>query len=112
MKQQREAWRDGWRNRADYAETFYRRAIGELPEMESSKAAAMLLQDHVASGDAILDVGCGGGHYLCSLHRVIQVPFTYTGLDATPDFLEFAHRAWDGAPGVSFQPGDIYDLPF
>lgn len=80
--------------------------------MESSKAAAALLRDRVASGDALLDVGCGGGHYLRSLRQAIQMPFTYTGVDATPDFLEAARRVWDSTPGVSFDLGDIYNLPF
>lgn len=109
---QREAWRDGWRNRDDYAEVFYRRSVGQLPEMESSKAAAALLRDRVRAGDAVLDVGCGGGHYLRSLRRLVPVPFTYTGVDATPDFLEVARRAWQDAPDVTFLQGDVFVLPF
>jgi SAM-dependent methyltransferase len=112
MEKQREPWRDGWRNRSDYAETFYKRALGELPEMECSKAAAELLKPHVRPGDKILDVGCGGGHYLRSFRRVIQIPFSYTGLDATPDFLAVGQKVWAGTNDVAFQPGDIYEMPF
>jgi len=112
MEKQREAWRDGWRNRSDYASTFYKRAVGELPEMECSKAAAELLKPHVRAGDKILDVGCGGGHYLRSFRRVIPVPFSNPGPDATPDLPEAGKKAWGGANNVTFELGDIYDLPF
>src|SRR5438876_5752222 len=112
MEKHREAWKDGWRNRSDYAATFYKRATGELPEMECSKAAAELLKSHARSGDKILDVGCGGGHYLRSFRRLLEVHFSYTGLDATPAFLEIAEQAWAGSKDVAFQLGDIYALPF
>lgn len=107
-----EAWRDSWRNRADYADAFYRHAVGELPEMESSKAAATLLSDQIRPGDSVLDVGCGGGHYLRSLRRLIQTPFSYVGVDATEGFLDAARRAWNGTPDVVFREGDIFNLPF
>jgi len=112
MKPDAEVWRDVWRNRDDYADVLYRRAVGAVPEMESSKAAAALLRDYIKPGDAVLDVGCGGGHYLRSLRRLIEVPFTYTGVDATRDFLDVARLAWKGTPGVVFRQGDIYNLPF
>ena len=113
MVQQRDdRWRDGWQRRDDYAEVFYKRAVGELPEMESSKAVASLIAQYARPGDSILDVGCGGGHYLRSLRLHLGVPFTYTGVDATQDFLDVAQRAWEGTSNVRFLKGDIYDLPF
>jgi ubiquinone/menaquinone biosynthesis C-methylase UbiE len=80
--------------------------------MECSKAVATILTSYVRGDDKILDVGCGGGHYLRSLRRILQVPFKYTGVDRTPEFLEVAHRAWGGYSDVSFHQADIYSLPF
>ena len=103
---------DEWLGRSDYAETFYLRAKGNLPEMESSKAVAGLLTDKIYEGDSLLDVGCGAGHYLRSLLKRIKVPFAYTGVDATSNFIEKGLAAWQDQPQISFQLGDIYDLPF
>jgi len=103
---------DEWVDRNDYAETFFKRAKGELPEMESSKAAAQLLAEVLKDGDQLLDVGCGAGHYLRSLSNHVDVSFDYTGVDATPAFVAKAKEAWEGRPNTRFQEGNIYDLPF
>lgn len=103
---------DEWVGRSDYAETFYKRATGALPEMESSKAAATLLAHEVREGDSLLDVGCGAGHYLRSLRNAIAAPFQYTGVDATSQFIEAAGKAWADDRQVTFKDGDIYRLPF
>jgi ubiquinone/menaquinone biosynthesis C-methylase UbiE len=106
-----EAWRV-WDNEAAYGELLYERAIGKQPEMESSKALANLMRDRVRTGDKILDVGCGAGHYLRSLRREIDVPFTYTGVDATAGYIELARKAWAGETSTRFEVGDVFALPF
>lgn len=103
---------DEWQKRTDYAEVMYRRATGALPEMESSKAIAMLLAAEVQNGDSILDVGCGAGHYLRSLQQRIPLPFTYTGVDATELFIDMAQRAWQHQSHCNFLVDDIYNLSF
>ncbi len=107
-----EVWRDSWNTSVEYGEVFYRRATGELPEMESSKALALLLKDRVKQDDHILDVGCGGGHYLRSLRNTINVPFRYTGVDITASYIDLAKKAWKDAPDVSFSVEDIFNLSF
>lgn len=104
--------RDEWLRRRDYAETFYKRATGVLPAMESSKAVAALVAREIRAHDSILDVGCGAGHYLRSLVEDVTVPFRYTGLDVTPDFAAAAVRAWRHEPRAAFTIGDVHDLPF
>lgn len=101
-----------WQKRDDYAQTMYRRAVGDLPEMESSKAEAMLLADAIRDGDTVLDVGCGAGHYLRSLRQHIQRPFHYTGVDVTPLFIETAQRAWQHDTAATFNVEDIFNLSF
>ena len=103
---------DEWQGRTDYADTFSKRAAGLLPEMESSKAAAMLLEKEIVAGDSILDVGCGAGHYLRSLRGKIKVNFRYTGVDTTEDFIDAAKQVWELDSQSSFQVGSIYELPF
>ena len=104
--------RDEWRGRSDYADTFAKRASGILPEMESSKAVAALLEKEIANGDTILDVGCGAGHYLRSIRQKISADFQYSGVDATEDFIDAAKKVWVGDDSSIFQIGDIYGLPF
>ena len=112
MDKDRKPWYDAWRNRADYADTLFKRATGQLPEMECSKAVANILTSHVRTGDKILDVGCGAGHYLRSLRKTLKVPFSYTGADRTEQFLEAARKAWFDTPDTAFRHADIYNLPF
>ena len=61
------------------------------------------------SGAAILDIGCGPGHYSrCLAQRGYQV----TGLDIAPSFISYA-RAWAeraGLPGT-FHNCSVFDLP-
>ena len=51
--------------------------------MESAKATARKLKEVIRPDESILDVGCGVGHYLPSLKRLLDVPFRYTGIDST-----------------------------
>lgn len=104
-------WTSGDRSR-HYGEMLYRRAIGELPEMESGKAVARRVAKMIQPGWSILDVGCGAGHYLTSLRKVIDYDFSYVGVDATPDYVTLAQKAFAGQDAVSFEVADIYGLPF
>lgn len=109
------AHNDSWRTwLADtlYGETLNRRARGELPEMESAKATAKLLAGLVRGGDSLADVGCGCGHYLPTFRQAIAARFSYTGLDATPHYLELARETFAGDPEVSFVVADVMDIPF
>jgi ubiquinone/menaquinone biosynthesis C-methylase UbiE len=96
----------------DYGDLFYKRAIGEAPEMESSKAAAKRLKSILKPEDYILDVGCGAGHYLRSLKNNLNIPFRYTGADVTPYYIEMAGKAFNKEKDVSFVHTNIFDLKF
>jgi len=106
-----DSWRI-WDRQKEYGDLLYRRAVGELPEMESSKAVAARIQPWLQSGDRVLDVGCGAGHYYRSLKQAIPHSFHYTGVDATGYYIEVARRAWKGDPATTFVQGDIFALPF
>ena len=97
----KENWRI-WDNDKQYGDLFYKRAIGELPEMESSKALAKLASTFICENDKILDVGCGAGHYLRSLDKHIDVNFSYVGIDQTEYYIEKAKRRKDRSRGQVF----------
>ena len=105
--------RDGriWDDEPWYGDTLFGRATGNLPEMESSKALAGIVKDIIQPGDRILDIGCGAGHYLKSLLSVIGVPFFYTGVDVTLQYISLARQAWAGHANVNFEVADVFSLP-
>lgn len=95
-----------------YGELLYKRATGELPEMESSKKIAKEVMALMKGGERILDVGCGAGHYLRSLRREIGDGFEYVGADATKQYIEFAEQAFVGDEKATFTVSDIFNLDF
>ncbi len=104
-----EKWKN-WKNSPAYGELLFKRAIGELPEMESSKSVAAKLKGVYQPGDTILDVGCGAGHYLRSYRRELGKDFQFFGLDATPPYVELAKKAFHTDPNARFEIGDIFDI--
>ncbi|MFH1443899.1 MAG: class I SAM-dependent methyltransferase [Candidatus Peregrinibacteria bacterium] len=100
-----------WNNMPSYGEVLYKRATGEAPEMESSKAAAQRLKGILKQGDTVLDIGCGAGHYLRSLRNAFSFPFSYMGIDATQPYVDLAVKAYKDDPTASFCQGDIEALP-
>ncbi len=98
-----------WDERSDYGELLYRRAIGELEEMESSKALCDLLKPIYQEGWSVADIGCGAGHYLRSLRKRVDENIQYTGIDATARYIELASKAFPEK--ASFRVGDICSIP-
>src|ERR1700722_16841225 len=103
-----------WQNWGDehYADVLYRRAVGALPKMDCSKAAARQIKNLWKAGDNILDVGCGAGHYLVSLRREIGPEFDYIGVDITGGHLAVARKAFSADGRASFAEADIFALPY
>ena len=87
MKQDK--WKS-WDYDTAYGDVFYQRAIGELDEMESSKALCQVVSRFYQAGMTLADVGCGAGHYLRSLRARVDEDINYTGIDATPYYIELA----------------------
>ncbi|MFH1478602.1 MAG: class I SAM-dependent methyltransferase [Candidatus Omnitrophota bacterium] len=104
----------GWgKNKNEkYSKVLYKRAKGELPEMESSKATAKIISGWINEGDSILDVGCGVGHYLKSIKNRITCNFFYTGIDNSSLYIRLAKKVFSGLKRVAFYRGNIYQLPF
>jgi ubiquinone/menaquinone biosynthesis C-methylase UbiE len=109
--EQNDQWRV-WNVESSYGETLYKRATGELPEMESSKKMAKELRGVISDQDELLDVGCGAGHYLRSLRRELGSNFHYTGCDATAPYVDLARSAFSHDLNARFSVGDIFNLEF
>lgn len=98
-----------WNTDTDYGAMLYKRATGELEEMESSKALCQVLSRLYTPGMKVADVGCAAGHYLRSLRTRLDGKIDYTGFDATPHYIDLARKAFP--TGADFKVGDIHDLP-
>jgi SAM-dependent methyltransferase len=61
--------------------------------------------------DTVLDVACGPGLLACAFARVAKHA---TGIDMTPAMLDQASKTQQeqSIKNVSWQPGDVYSLPF
>ena len=80
-----------WDHSAAVRDLYRRRARDEAEEMTCAAQAAELLRGLVDSGDSVLDVGCGSGHFFHALRRR-NIPVAYHGIDATAAFVEIAKR--------------------
>ncbi|MBI3334889.1 MAG: class I SAM-dependent methyltransferase [Candidatus Portnoybacteria bacterium] len=107
-----------WENEKEYGNVFYERAVGEIPEMESSKAIAKIVNTFIKKNDLIMDVGCGGAHYVVSLDKALRVPFRYLGIDSTKYYIDMANKALRGRLKnnpkrlyTAFRVGDIFNIP-
>jgi SAM-dependent methyltransferase len=101
-----------WGDDEAYGKVFYARAIGEAPEMESSKATAKKLKGLVTAETRLLDVGCGSGHYLRTLRRECALSFNYQGVDITPQYIELAQKAFAKDSHAQFTVSPVESLPF
>lgn len=99
-----------WNQDKGYGDLLYKRATGDLNEMESSKALCKIVSPFYKNHMKILDVGCGAGHYLRSLRSRIDENIDYTGVDATKYYVELARKAFGN--DSRFLYGDIYNLQF
>ena len=105
---QQELWKN-WDEEKHYGDLFYKRATGQSPEMESSKAISRLIKEFYQPKDTLLDVGCGAGHYLRSLRNIVDNDINYSGVDPTPYYIEMANKAYNGS--ANFKIGGVFDIP-
>ena len=78
---------DSYIQSKNVAQIYYRRAIGKLPEQESSKIIAKKVKLICKKNFNILDVGAGCGQDYRSLKKKIKYPFFYTGIDPNKLFV-------------------------
>ncbi len=76
----------------------------------AANSAAYLLP-RLASGDDLLDVGCGPGTITCDLARAVH-PGRVVGVDAAVSVVEEARALAATDAGVTFEVADLFALPF
>jgi ubiquinone/menaquinone biosynthesis C-methylase UbiE len=97
--------RDGLRDMAQMIEQR-----GQAPEEIAARQTYLdLLQ--LASGQRVLDVGCGTGVVTRALAQRVQPHGTVIGLDPRPEFLELAAELTSDN-STEFRQGDALALPF
>ncbi|MHB8644822.1 MAG: class I SAM-dependent methyltransferase [Thermomicrobiales bacterium] len=89
--------------------TYEQRVLGQL---DLAFRAPLLLQ-HLRAGQRLLDVGCGPGSITCDLAALVA-PGEVIGIDLQASQVEAAKElaAQRGVANVTFEVGNIYDLPF
>jgi SAM-dependent methyltransferase len=63
-------------------------------------------------GEAVLDIGCGGGDTALDLARAVAPDGTVVGIDLSAAVLAFAQRAAEGCERVRFIQADAEVFPF
>lgn len=80
-----------WSHSRTVRDLYTRRAKDVEAEMTCAAQAAEILSSIATPGDRVLDVGCGSGYFFHSLRRR-DLPYSYYGIDATPEFIEIGRR--------------------
>jgi len=102
-----ENWKQ-WGKRPNEAErTLIDRALGNLPEMETTKQLVKLISHVYTKEMRILDVGCNVGHFLKNLRKNFPT-MQYTGVDAYPHYIEKAKKIFTDDPLTTFDLKDIF----
>ncbi len=90
---------------------LWQRRIAEGPEGVARRMAAMEALA-IRPGQAILDLGCGGGHLVRDLALAVGPDGRATGLDASADQIAAAESLCEDLPGAELLAGDATDMPF
>ena len=90
---------------ATRVEALYR--IGDAARRRRIVRAAL----GAASGERILDVGCGPGFFCAELAEEVGPSGSVVGVDSSSAMLELAARRCAAHEGVELRPGDAVSLP-
>jgi len=70
------------------------------------------LAEIIKEGMAILDIGCGTGAITRGIAEAVGPNGRVVGMDSNPTLIQKARQAYGEIPGLSFETGDIYNLPY
>lgn len=74
---------------------------------DSHRRLAVLIRP----GMRVLDIGCGTGAITRGIAEITGPEGLVIGIDNNPDWIAKARAEMQGTAGISFEVGDIYDLP-
>ncbi|WP_068781436.1 class I SAM-dependent methyltransferase [Paenibacillus sp. GM2] len=69
------------------------------------------LAELIRPGMRVLDIGCGTGAITRGIAEITGPEGLVIGIDNNPDWIAKARAEMQGTAGISFEVGDIYDLP-
>lgn len=78
----------------------------------SLRSAHRHLAEILRPGMEVLDVGCGTGAITRGIAEAVGPGGRGVGLDSNTDLIAEARRMHSDLPGLSFEVGDVYDLPY
>lgn len=70
------------------------------------------LAELLTPGMTVLDVGCGTGAITSGIADQVGPMGKVVGIDNNPEWIAKARQTYAGRPGLSFEVGDIYNLPY
>ena len=70
------------------------------------------LAEILKPGMSVLDVGCGTGAITSGIAEIAGPMGRVVGIDNNPELIEKARQTYEGVQGLSFEIGDICNLPF
>jgi len=70
------------------------------------------LSEILTKGMTVLDVGCGTGSITRGIAEMVGPNGRVVGMDSNPTLIEKARQDHGDIPGLTFETGDIYNLPY
>ena len=93
-----------WDERAE----FWNQRSQTMWEEGSRKTIIPLLKNHLPTGNAVADLGCGDGY---GSYKLYKEGYKVTGVDLSKDMIERAAKRLQ-TEGLNFTQGDLTKLPF
>jgi SAM-dependent methyltransferase len=90
---------------------LWQRKVAEGPEGVARRMAVFAALS-VGAGQAVLDLGCGGGHLVRDLALAVGVSGRAVGLDMSEEQLGAARTLCNGLPAAELIEGDAMELSF
>lgn len=70
------------------------------------------LADILTTGMTVLDVGCGTGAITRGIAEAVGPTGRVVGMDSNPNLIDKARQTHGSIPGIAFETGDIYNIPY
>ncbi|NEO29709.1 MAG: methyltransferase domain-containing protein [Symploca sp. SIO3C6] len=78
----------------------------------SLRSGHQRLAELLQTGMAVLDIGCGPGSITRGIAEAVLPTGQVVGIDINQCFIEEARHNYSDCPNLSFEVGDIYNLPY